>query len=191
METIAMINPRRHRAAVLIINTQGLLGVTAFRSIEGGLARLLDDQPPDSPPVPVPTLYAIVDSILVALTALTLLPLLRLGRWAKTTLPQRREQRHGRRVVARIAAELAGGLLLLTATGLFAAQLGATLLELAMLIPDLLPWLWGVSAALILTGLLHAVVARRSWHTRHATDPGPTAVKGLRVASQAGAVSRR
>jgi hypothetical protein len=159
METVAMLNPRTHRGAVLLINSQGLLATGAFRSIEGGVARLLDDQPTGPDALPVPTVYAIVDSILVALTALTLLPLFRMARRAPTTGQRPSRRRHRARVVVRIAAELVGGLLLLTATGLFAAELGGTWLELATLIPDLLVWVWTISGLLILTAVLHAVAA--------------------------------
>ena len=154
-----MIDPGTHRAAVLLINTQGLLASGAFRSIEGDLARLIDDQPIGSAAMPVPTVYAIVDSILVALTALTLLPLFRMARWAATTAQRVGQRRHRARVVVRSVVESVGGLLLLTATGLVAAQLGATWGELAMLIPDLLAWVWGISGVLILTAVLRAVAA--------------------------------
>jgi CubicO group peptidase (beta-lactamase class C family) len=159
METVAMMDPRTHRAVVLLINTQGLLGTGAFRSIEGGVARLLDDQPTGPAAMPIPTVYAIVDSVLVALTALTLLPLFRLARRAASSAHPAGPRRHCARVVVRIVAELAGGLLLLAATGLFAAQLGATWWELAMLIPDLLVWVWVISGLLILTAVLRAVTA--------------------------------
>jgi hypothetical protein len=180
VETLVMMEPGSHRGAVILINAQGLLAVDAFRSIESGLARLLNGETPTSAPMPVPTVYGILDAILIALTALTLLPALRLASWARTTAPRRQQQGHARRVAAHIVVELGVGTLILAAVGLFTTQLGATWYEMALLIPDLLPWLWAISAVFILTGLTRALIASHAWataRTAHTVSPSRGAAR--------------
>jgi CubicO group peptidase (beta-lactamase class C family) len=169
VETLVMMEPGNGRGAVILINAQGLLAVDAFRSIESGLARMLNGEIPTSAPAPMPTVYGLVDTILIALTSLALLPALRLAHWARTTAPRRRRQRLGRRVAARIVIEMGSGLLILAAVGFFTNQLGATWYEMALLIPDFLPWLWAISAVIILTGLTRALIARHAWATARTT----------------------
>jgi CubicO group peptidase (beta-lactamase class C family) len=174
METVAMMDPRTHRAAILLLNAQGLLAVNAFRSIEGGLAHLLDGRQPSTSATPLPVVYGVVDTVLVGLTTLILLPLARLPRWVRGQQSRSHQNRRRARLVGRVGAELGAGLGLFLATKLVADQLGATLAELSMLIPDLVPWLWGVSAVLVVTGLAHAYAGRRVLRSRRAAPVQPT-----------------
>jgi hypothetical protein len=164
VETMAALEPAVGRAVVLLINAQGLLATTTFRSIEAGLVRLLAGQTPAAPGLSVPTLYGIVDAVLVALSALVITPLARLRPWARVTAPARRECGRGRRVAARVTAEVALPLLVLGAASvLLIWPTGATWHQAFLLVPDLVGWLWLACAAALLTGVAHAAIALRVW----------------------------
>jgi CubicO group peptidase (beta-lactamase class C family) len=164
VETMLAMQPRFGRAVVLLINAQGLLATTTFRSIEAGLVRLTSGETPDQPGMSVPTLYGIVDAVLVALSALVLLPLLRLPRWARITAPVRAERRRGGRVAARVTAEIVVPLVTLAAgTVLVVQPLGATWHQMFLLVPDFVAWLWVAAAVTVGTGVARAITATRAW----------------------------
>jgi hypothetical protein len=157
-ETLAFMEPQNRRGAVILSNAQGLLATMAYRSIENGVARLLAGRDPGTAAVSVPTLYVGFDTLVVISLALTLLPLVRVRRWA-STLGQ-----HGRlraRTVVRIALELAIPVLVVVVLRVFIGLIGATWHEIFLLVPDVVGWLLTLCAAVVATGLLHTVIAVR------------------------------
>jgi hypothetical protein len=167
------MEPQNQRGAVILSNAQGILATTAYRSIENGVARLLDGRPAEPTAVSVPTIYAGFDILAVASLALALLPLLRMRRWA-TRLAQ--QPRLRKRTVVRIAAEVATSTLVVVLIRIFIGLIGASWHEILLLVPDVVGWLLTLCAVVFLTGLLHASIATRVvWRrrTRRSTPAAP------------------
>jgi CubicO group peptidase (beta-lactamase class C family) len=172
-ETLAFMEPQTGRGAVILINAQSLLALNAFRSIENGVARLLDGQDPGNPAIPVPTMYVGFDTIVIVSSGLALLPLLRIRRWARRVAGPGRMRR---RTVARVVAELAAPVLVLVAARIVIGMIGATWHEMFLLVPDGVGWLWGICGATFTAGIAHAVIAARvmTTRTRRSVSAQPT-----------------
>jgi CubicO group peptidase (beta-lactamase class C family) len=157
-ETLAFMEPQNRRGAVILSNAQGILATVAYRSIENGVARLLDGQDPSAALLSVPTLYAGFDTLVVVSLALVLLPLIRLRRWTSRLAQQRRPRP---RTVLRIAVEIVIPVLVVVLGQLFIGMIGATWHEIFLLVPDVVGWLGALCVAVFATGLLHAAIATR------------------------------
>jgi CubicO group peptidase (beta-lactamase class C family) len=157
-ETLAFMEPQNGRGAVILSNAQGILATMAYRSIENGVARLLDGQEPSPTALSVPTLYAGFDTLVVVSLALVLLPLIRLRRWTSRLAQQPRPRA---RTVLRIAVEIAIPVLVLVMGQLFIGMIGASWYEIFLLVPDVVGWLGALCAVVFATGLLHAAIATR------------------------------
>jgi CubicO group peptidase (beta-lactamase class C family) len=177
-ETLAFMEPQNRRGAVILSNAQGLLATMAYRSIEYGVARLLAGQDPGTSVVSVPTLYAGFDTIVVVSLALTLMPLVRLRRWASALGQQRRLRV---RTVARIAFELTIPVLLIVLLRVFIGLIGATWHEIFMLVPDVVGWLLILCAAVFASGLLHIAIALRFVAMRRRQRPNPSSTDAAQV----------
>ena len=161
---LLLIEPETHWGAILLVNANNLLlpvdgaGNTALQSLQNGLARLLAGQAPQASSS-LTTVYLIFDGVLVVLTALAILPLLRLRRWSRR-FGQRRHRfvRLGLRLTWDVALPLA----LLLGVSLLASALGATnWYEILLGWPDLGSWILAICALLLLTGVIRAVLAIR------------------------------
>jgi CubicO group peptidase (beta-lactamase class C family) len=175
-ETLAFMEPQNGRGAVILSNAQGLLATMAYRSIEYGVARLLDGRDPAAATFSVPTLYAGFDTLVVASLALALLPVFRIRRWAARLAAQRRLRAW---TAVRIALELAIPVLVVVMLKVFIGMIGATWHEIFLLVPDVVGWLLSLCCAVIATGLLHTaialrlVTARRHRHSSNPSSPDP------------------
>jgi hypothetical protein len=170
IRTFLFIEPESRRGAVLLFNSWGLVADAAFTEIETGVARLLAGQEPaPAASLSVPTLYLIVDAVLAALLALALWPLLRLRHWERRL---RQRQQAGRpqrlRVGLRLGWEVGVPLILLMGVRLALNIAGAqSWYEGLITFPDFITWLWAISLLVLLTGVLHGVLAFRTWRAPH------------------------
>jgi CubicO group peptidase (beta-lactamase class C family) len=164
-ETLVFMEPQNRRGAVILSNGQGILATMGYRSIENGVARLLDGRPARAGAVSVPTLYAGFDIVAFASLALAFLPLVRLGRWA-SRLAQRPRLRV--RSAVRIAVEVAVPVVVVVLVRLFIGMIGASWHEILLLVPDVVGWLLALCAVVLVTGLLHAIIATRVLSRRRA-----------------------
>ena len=169
--TFLFLEPATRRGAVLLINSFGLLpDVTAFAAMKAGVAQLLAGQaaaPASS--LSLPTLYLIVDAVLAALLALALWPLLCLRPWERR-LRQDHAVGHPRRlrVGLRVGWEVGVPLILLMGVRLALNIAGAqSWYEGLITFPDFITWLWAISLLVLLTGVLHGVLAFRTWRAPH------------------------
>jgi len=156
-ETIAFTEPGTDRGAVVLINTQGLLAIDVFASIQNGVARMLAGEQPQASSLTMPERYVIADAVLLLLSLLVIVPLVRLPRWRR----RRTERRHwAARAWSRIAVEVIVPVLLVGALWLAFRQLGArNWYEIISLVPDFVPWLLVMSGLLLLTGIARSVLA--------------------------------
>lgn len=156
-EAFVALEPQHQRAAVLLINAQGMLAVSAFRRMEAGVTRALAGQDPGTTAwLTVPRLYVIVDVALALLTAMALVALVRL-------LRRRRELARRRRAIVRAVAEIAAGALAIGGVRWLFAMIGARNWgEVVHFVPDLVPWLLAVSGLLMLTGAVRFGLQLRS-----------------------------
>lgn len=177
VHTLLFMEPASRRGAVLLINGQNMLAqFGAFGEIEAGVARLLADQEPlPATGLRLPTLYLIIDAVLVLFLLLAIWPLLRLRQWQA-----RRAEGRLRTPWVRLrllwefglpVILLGGGRLLLHALG---AQSWA---EGLLLFPDFGLWLWTFSLLMGLTGALHLISWWRGRH--HANVRKPAAPEAL------------
>ncbi|MDP9219915.1 MAG: beta-lactamase family protein [Actinomycetota bacterium] len=176
-ETLAFMEPGTDRGAVLLINAQGLLAIDAFRSIEGGVARLLAGQEPQATSLTVPQLYLIADAVLLLLSLLVVVPLARLPRWSR----RRAERRHwAARAYSRVAAEVIVPVVLVAATWLVFRQLGArNWYEIISLVPDIVSWLLVMCGLLLLTGIIRGVLAIKVSKTARQPASPPRAMDSV------------
>ncbi|MEY2567891.1 MAG: hypothetical protein QOE35_2420 [Actinomycetota bacterium] len=160
-ESLLFMEPSTHRGAVILINAQGVLAITAFHAIEGGVARMLAGRPPPGPALlTVGRTYAVVDLVLLALLYLVVRPFIRLRRWSAWVVGRGTRLR---RPLVRAGVEVLGGILLVLGVRMFFTQLGArNWFEIISLVPDLVPWVLVVGALLVARGVTHAVVAGRA-----------------------------
>ena len=106
---VLFLDPRTRRAVVVLINGNGVLPVTtAFKTLEAGVAQIVDGQSPK--PAQGLTLrqrFLVQDLLLAALLVLVLWPLLRLPHWTRRLRRDRAAARSRRfRTAARISAEI-------------------------------------------------------------------------------------
>jgi hypothetical protein len=183
VSTRLLIEPQTDWGAVLLVNANNFIPVdgvpnSALTSLEAGVTRLLAGQAPQAS-LSLTTLYLIIDGVLVVLSALALWPLLRLRRWSRKfeQRQQRRPQsiRLGLRLTWDVALPLALLLLLLFFVNNFN---GATFYDVWLVYPDLDSWLLVISALLLLTGVIRAVLAirvlRRTAAEMSAVKPSPS-----------------
>jgi hypothetical protein len=157
---LLLIEPETHWGVILLVNANSLIppGLT---SLDDGVTRLLVGQPPQAS-LSLTTLYLIIDSVLVVLSALAVFPLLRLRRWSRRF--EQRQQRSPQfiRLGLRLTWDLA--LPLVLALGVFSfvsTMSGATFYDVWIGWPDLSSWLLAICTLLLLTGILRAVLAIR------------------------------
>ena len=148
-----------------------------LQSLQDGLARLLAGQAPQATPS-LTTFYLIFDGVLAVLLALAIFPLLRLRRWS-SRFGQRRHRlvRLGLRLTWEVALPVA----LLLGVPLFTSSaLGVTnWYEILLLWPDVGSWILAISALLLLTSILRAVLAirvlrRTAAQTSRVMPPSPS-----------------
>ncbi len=182
VSTRLLIEPQTGWGAILLVNANNLIPVdganTALTSLEAGVTRLLAGQAPQAS-LSLTTLYLIIDGVLVVLSALAISPLLRLRRWSRRfeQRQQRRPQflRLGLRLTWDVALPLTLLLLLLFFVNNFN---GATFYDVWLSYPDLDSWLLVISALLLLTAVIRAVLAirvlRRTAAQTSAVTPSPS-----------------
>ncbi len=159
--TLVLMVPGMGRGAVLLINANNLLALaTAFTQIEEGLAQLLTGQEPALASLHLPTLYLIVDAVLIGLLTLALWPFLRLRRWEQQ-LAQHPPQ-HGRRLRMglRVGWECVTPVMLLLGVYLLNRAVFGTQSwgEILLLFPDIGAWLWICSGLMLLTGAIRLIL---------------------------------
>jgi hypothetical protein len=180
--TRLLIEPQTHWGMILLMNANNLIPVdganTALTSLADGVTRLLVGQTPQAS-TSLNTFYLIFDSILVVLSALAVLPLLRLRRWSRKF--EQRQQRRPQflRLALRLTWDVALPVAILLGASLFASLLGATSWYWILLgWPDLGSWILAICALLLLTAICRAVLAIRILrHTaaqRSAVTPSPS-----------------
>jgi CubicO group peptidase (beta-lactamase class C family) len=160
---LLLIEPQTRWGVILLVNANTLIPVdgaanTALTSLDAGVTRRLSGQPPQASSS-LTTVYLMLDSVLFVLLALAIFPLLRMRRWSRR-FGQRRHQvvRLGLRLTWEVALPVA----LLLGASLFASALGATSWYWILLgWPDLGSWILVISALLLLTGIIRAVLAIR------------------------------
>ena len=182
VSTRLLIEPQTHWGAVLLENANNFIPVdganSALTSLEAGVTRLLAGQAPQAS-LSLTTLYLIIDGVLVVLSALAISPLLRLRRWSRRfeQRQQRRPQflRLGLRLTWDVALPLTLLLLLLFFVNNFN---GATFYDVWLSYPDLDSWLLVISALLLLTAVIRAMLAirvlRRTAAQTSAVTPSPS-----------------
>ncbi len=182
VSTRLLIEPQTRWGAVLLENANSFIPVdganSALTSLEAGVTRLLAGQAPQAS-LSLTTLYLIIDGVLVVLSALAISPLLRLRRWSRRfeQRQQRRPQflRLGLRLTWDVALPLTLLLLLLFFVNNFN---GATFYDVWLSYPDLDSWLLVISALLLLTAVIRAVLAirvlRRTAAQTSAVTPSPS-----------------
>jgi CubicO group peptidase (beta-lactamase class C family) len=180
---IAFLEPGTRRAAVILVNGNGALPLTAaFRPIEAGVARILADQQPAPPSrMGLRGSYLLLDAVLAVVLLLVMLPLARLRRWGRGLQRNRSEgRRRTLRTVTRGVLEIAIPLAVLGAARLALHVLGAqSWAEGLALLPDTGAWLWVVCLVVLLTGVLRMAVALRvSWRPAAGTLVRPGAQRG-------------
>jgi CubicO group peptidase (beta-lactamase class C family) len=158
---LLLIEPQTHWGVILLVNADTLLPVdgaanTALTSLDAGVTRLMAGQTPQASPS-LTTVYLITDGVLAVLLAI--FPLLRLQWWSNRFRQRRHRLVHlGLRLTWDVALPVA----LLVGVSLFARVLGATSWYWILLgWPDLGSWILAISALLLLTGVLRAVLAFR------------------------------
>jgi hypothetical protein len=182
VSTRLLIEPQTRWGAILLENANSFIPVdganSALTSLEAGVTRLLAGQAPQAS-LSLTTLYLIIDGVLVVLSALAISPLLRLRRWSRRfeQRQQRRPQflRLGLRLTWDVALPLTLLLLLLFFVNNFN---GATFYDVWLSYPDLDSWLLVISALLLLTAVIRAVLAirvlRRTAAQTSAVTPSPS-----------------
>jgi hypothetical protein len=163
--TLLLIEPETRWGAILLVNANSVMPIGSgdsplpLQSLQSGIARLLAGQAPQSS-LSLIRFYLIFDGVLVVLSALAIFPLLRLRRWS-SRFGQRRHRlvRLGLRLTWEVALPLA----LLLGVSLFASnKVGATnWYEILLLWPDVGSWILVISALLLLTAVIRAVLAIR------------------------------
>jgi CubicO group peptidase (beta-lactamase class C family) len=160
--TRLLIEPQTHWGVILLVNTNNFIPVdganSALTSLGAGVTRLLAGQAPQAS-LSLTTFYLIFDGVLAVLLALAIFPLLRLRRWSR-----RFGQRRHRvvRLGLRLAWEVALPVVLLLGAPLVASMLGVTnWYEILLWWPDVGSWILVISALLLLTAVLRAVLAIR------------------------------
>ncbi len=174
--------PESQWGIVVLSNESGLTALLSgsVENIAGGVMNMLVGQkPPPSGPA-VGTLYLIIDSILVLISALVLWSALRLSRWSEKF--GRRWRQPGRwkrgfnivRVGLRLVWELVFPALLL---GLPILNNYITWRGLFFNAPDIVSWLLVIFALLLITAIIRAVlmvrVLRRASVDRPVVTPAP------------------
>jgi CubicO group peptidase (beta-lactamase class C family) len=80
--TYLFFEPQTRRGAVLLINSWGIVAAPELEAIEAGVVRLLAGQDPaPASSLSLPTIYLILDAVMLGILSLALLPLLRMRRW--------------------------------------------------------------------------------------------------------------
>jgi len=174
-EAFVVLEPQNRRAAVVLVNAQALPAIDAFRSLETGVARLLDGQDPGPSSMGVGTVYLIVDVVLLLLLALAVASLVRMGRWSRGMGERRSRGRWKLRVGLRVAAEIGSAVLLVVGVRTLFRQVGArNWYEILRSVPDLVSWVLVFSTVLAVNGVCRAALALRPSRPE-ATTPGATA----------------
>ncbi len=179
--TRLLIEPQTHWGVILLVNANNFIPVdganSALTSLGAGVTRLLAGQAPQAS-LSLTTFYLIFDGVLAVLLALAIFPLLRLRRWSRR-FGQRRHRfvRLGLRLTWEVALPVA----LLLGVPLFTSSaLGTTnWYEILLLWPDVGSWILVISALLLLTGIIRAVLAirvlrRTAAQTSQVMPPSPS-----------------
>jgi CubicO group peptidase (beta-lactamase class C family) len=180
--TRLLIEPQTHWGVVLLENANNFIPLdgenTALLSLEDGVTHLLAGQAPQAS-LSLGTLYLILDGVLVVLSALAILPLLRLRRWSRRFEQRQRQRPQFLRLGLRLAWDVALPVALLLLLLWFVNNFnGATFYDVWLTYPDLDSWLLVICALLLLTAICRAVLAirvlRRTAAQRSAVTPSPS-----------------
>ena len=174
---LLLIEPQTHWGAILLVNANTVI-YPALQSLDAGVTRLLAGQTPQDS-LSLTTFYLILDGVLVVLSALAVFPLLRLRRWSRKF--EQRQQRRPQfiRLGLRLTWDVALPVAILLGVTLLTSVLGATSWSWILIgLPDLGSWLLVISALLLLTAILRAVLAirmlRRTAAQTSAVTPSPS-----------------
>ena len=179
VSTRLLIEPQTHWGAVLLVNANSAIPVdganSALTSLEAGVTRLLAGQAPQVS-LSLTTLYLIIDGVLLVLSALAIFPLLRLRRWSRRFEQRQRQRPQFIRLGLRLTWDVALPLALLLLLLFFVSNFnGETFYEVWVTYPDLVSWILVISALLLLTAVLRAVLAIRVLRRKGAETPAVTA----------------
>jgi len=174
---LLLIEPQIHWGAILLVNANSLIP-PGLESLDAGVTRLLAGQTPQASPSQT-TVYLILDGVLVVLSALAILPLLRLRRWSRKFEQRQQRRQQIIRLGLRLTWDVALPVALLLGATLFASVLGATSWYWILSgWPDLGSWILAICAFLLLTAVLRAMLAirvlRRTAPQRSAVTPSPS-----------------
>ena len=175
--TLLLIEPQTRWGAVLLVNANSLIP-PSLTSLDAGVTRLLAGQAPQAS-TSLTTLYLILDSVLVVLSALAVFPLLRLRRWATKFEQRQRRRPQFLRLGLRLTWDIALPVALLLGVTLVASLEGApSWFWILIGWPDLGSWVLAICALLLLTAVLRVVLAirvlRRTAAQTAAVTPSPS-----------------
>lgn len=165
--TLLLMEPETRRGAVLLFNAFGIVAYeNAYQELETGIARMLAGQAPlPETGKSLSTAYLIIDTVLVVLLGLALIPLLNMRRWQGWLLARQQAGRLPRtRVLLRAAWEIGFALIFLLVVRLVIIPgLGAqSWFEIFKGFPDFVLWLWAFALIGLVTGVARLAVILRT-----------------------------